>query len=169
MEGSMKKVLVFGAMLFFSFNSAIGGEIPAEYSKDIKIQQSQTYNKNAVLSFVYSIYYMFDKHVPVEGFLKNMVNTGLNMQFPGAPLKSFEDFEKWYSDVGENTKTQRHTVKSVDVSYGPANTFLVHVIVLWEAEDSKGFFVQFLADQHWTLVEEDGRLKIRDYIVKAAK
>jgi hypothetical protein len=71
--------------------------------------------------------------------------------------------------VGKNTKTQRHTVKSVDVSYGPTNTFLVHVIVLWEAEDSKGVFIQFLADQHWTLIEEDRRLKIRDYIVKAAK
>ncbi|MBF0544621.1 MAG: hypothetical protein HQM08_09315 [Candidatus Riflebacteria bacterium] len=165
----MKKILVMTLFLVFSLTCGFAADVSDEYSKDIQIQQSRVFNKNAVLSFVYSIYFMFDKHVPVDGFLKNLVEKGLNMQFPGSPLKSYDDFKKWYADVGTNTKTQRHTVKSVEVSYGPDKTFLVHVIVLWEAVDSKGTFIQFLADQNWTVVEVDGSLKIRDYIVKAAQ
>jgi hypothetical protein len=158
--------LIVLAILFVNFSSF--ASLPVTFSDDIKTQNSRLFNSNAGYSFVYNTFFMFDKHLPVENFLKILVNNGLNMQFPDATLKNSEDFKKWYAGVGDAIKNQTHTVKSLEVSYGPENLLLVHVIVHWQAENIKGEYISFLADQNWTLVEEDGNLKIRDYLVKEA-
>ncbi|MBF0410076.1 MAG: hypothetical protein HQM10_22220 [Candidatus Riflebacteria bacterium] len=165
----MKKIIFILSLLILISSGSFAATFPEEFSNDIKIQSSRTCNLNAGLSFVYNTYYMFDKHVPVDAFLSNLVQTDLNMQFPDATLKNSEDFKKWYKGIGDSIKTQTHTVKSLKVKYGPHKSLLVHVIVHWQAENMKGEYISFLAEQNWTLVEEKGQLKIKDYLVKEAK
>lgn len=112
---------------------------------------------------------MFDKHVPVDEFLRVLTDQGPNMRFPEATLSSHGEFKDWYADIGENIKSNTHTVESLDVKIGGNGLYRAHVIVLWQAENKKGEYLKFKADQRWTLIEEQGRLKIKDYVVKAAR
>jgi hypothetical protein len=148
---------------------ALGTEpVPLEYKTAIDLQNNHLFNQNAVTSFVYNTFYMFDKHVPVEQLLKNLVEENLNMQFPEATLKSKEDFKRWYAGIGENIKSNTHKVQSVDVNINANNTYSARVIVLWQAESKKGEFLKFKVEQKWTLVAEQGRLKIKEYLVSKA-
>lgn len=148
---------------------AQGSNAPKAYLEDAKMQEDRAFNQNAVLAFVYNTYFLFDKHVPVEDFLKNLSEKGLNMKFPEAELKSFADFQKWYKGVGDTIQSNTHTVQSVNVKMNKDGTFNVHIIVLWQALNKKGEYLKFKADQTWVLIEDAGRLKIRDYLVKEAK
>jgi len=148
---------------------AFAAEPPQDYLEAVKIQEERTFNENAVLAFVYNIYSLFDKHVPVEDFTRNLVDKDLRMKFPEAELKSHADFQKWYKGVGDDIQSNTHTVQSVKVKMNDDGTFGVHVIVLWQAVNKKGEYLKFKADQNWTLVDDAGRLKIREYLVKEAK
>ena len=159
--------IVFG---FSIATVALGAEpVPHEYKTELVQQNSHIFNKNAVTAFVYNTFFMFDKHAPVEQFLSNLVEKNLIMQFPEATLMSKEDFKKWYAGIGENIKSNNHTVQSVDVKVNADSTFTARVIVLWQAESKKGEFLTFNAEQKWTIVAEQGRLKIKDYLVSKAK
>ena len=142
--------------------------VPDSYQNEVREQEAGAFNRNGVLAFVYKTFFMYDKHVPVEDFLQNLFDKDLSMQFPEATLTSHEDFRKWYAGIGENIKSNTHTVKSVEVDLLGSGTFKVHVVVLWQAESTKGEYLKFLADQSWIVQEDQGRLKIKDYVVKAA-
>ncbi len=163
----MKRFLLLFT-LFGSLN-VFAAEIPQTYLDEIRILEQRTFNENAVRSFVYNVYFLFDKHVPVDDFLRNLVEKDLNMKFPEAHLKSHADFQNWYKGVGDSIQSNTHTVESIKVKMNEDGTYGVHVIVLWQAVDRKGEYLKFKADQNWVLVEEDGRLKIRDYLVQEAK
>ena len=144
-------------------------DVPQAYLDAVKLQEDRTFNENAVLSFVYNTYYMFDKHVAVDDFLRNLSDKDLLMKFPEAELKNHADFQKWYKGVGDSIQSNTHTVQSVKVKMDDDGTFGVHVIVLWQAQSKKGDYMKFKADQNWTLIDDNGRLKIREYLVKEAK
>jgi len=151
-------------------SAALAAEpIPEPYREAVAQQNAHTFNRNALTAFVYNTFYQFDKHVPVEQFLHNLVDKDLNMQFPEATLKSHDEFKKWYAGIGENIKSNTHTVQSVEPRVSEDGKYSVHVIVFWQAETVKGEYLKFTADQQWTLVDDQGRLKIKDYIVKPAK
>lgn len=159
------------AMLYLVVAGAAlaAGPVPNAFREAVGIQQSNTFNRNAVTAFVYNTFYMFDKHVPADEFLGILTDKGLNMRFPEATLTSHEDFKRWYAGIGENIKSNTHAIQSVDVAVAGNGLYRAHVVVLWQAENKKGEYLKFKADQRWTLVEDQGRLKIKDYIVKAAR
>ncbi|HNV72299.1 MAG TPA: hypothetical protein PKO06_21505 [Candidatus Ozemobacteraceae bacterium] len=163
----MKRFLLLIAL--FSSLSAFAVEIPPDYLDEVNILQHRAFNANAVRAFVYNVYFLFDKHVPVEEFQQHLVDKDLNMKFPEAHLKSHVDFQNWYKGVGDSIQSNTHTVESIAVKMNEDGTFGVHVIVLWQAINKKGEYLKFKADQNWVLVEDNGRLKIRDYLVKEAK
>lgn len=155
--------------VFFATVATGAEAIPQEYKTAVDMQNKQVFNQNAVASFVYNTFFMFDKHAPAEQFLNNLVEKNLNMKFPEATLKSHQDFKKWYAGIGENIKSNTHTVQSIDVKVNADSTYTARVIVLWQAESKKGEFLMFKADQKWTVIAEQGRLKIKDYVVSEAK
>lgn len=163
----MKRFLLVLFVLMTITNFA--AEVPQAYLDAVKLQEDRAFNENAVLAFVYNTYYLFDKHVAVEDFLKNLADKDLLMKFPEAELKSHADFQKWYKGLGDNIQSNTHTVQSVMVKAKDDGTFGVHVIVLWQAQSKKGEYMKFKADQNWTVIDDNGRLKIREYLVKEAK
>lgn len=163
----MKRYLL--VLFVLTIIPTFAAEMPQAYLDGVKLQEDRTFNVNAVLSFVYNTYYMFDKHVAVEDFLKNLADKDLHMKFPEAELKSHDDFQKWYKGVGDAIQSNTHTVQSVQAKANDDGTFGVHVVVLWQAQDKKGQYLKFMADQNWTVIDDNGRLKIREYLVKEAK
>ncbi|MFZ2959221.1 MAG: hypothetical protein WA705_20230, partial [Candidatus Ozemobacteraceae bacterium] len=105
----MKRLLL--VLFVLTTFQALAVEVPQAYLDDVKLQEDRTFNQNAVLSFVYNTYFMFDKHVAVDDFLKNLAEKDLNMKFPEAELKSHADFQKWYKGVGDSIQSNTHTVQ----------------------------------------------------------
>jgi hypothetical protein len=164
----LKRILLLFCFLSLSW-SLTAAEIPEAYQEEVRIQETYAFNPNAIRSFVFSIFFLFDKHVPVEDFLRNLVDKDLKMVFPEKTLLSPEDFKAWYAGVGEAIQSNTHQVETLEVRVKPDGTYAVHVVVLWQAVNRKGEYIKFKADQNWLLVDDNGRLKIKEYLVKAAK
>lgn len=165
----MRSALILVTLQLLTAAALAADAIPKSYRQAVNAQASNTFNRNAVTGFVYNTFYMFDKHVPVDEFLRILVDQGLNMRFPEAALNSHEEFKNWYAGIGDDIESNTHTIQSVDVNVAGNSIYRVHVVVLWQAETKKGQYLKFKADQRWTLIEDQGRLKIKDYIVKAAR
>ena len=142
-------------------------KMPGAYTAAVEKMHNNTYGENNIKSFVYNIFAMYDYHVPVAQFYPYLVNQGLEMQFPEGKLTSHQDFEHWYDvSVGENIKSNTHTLESLQVAVLGNKTYQVDLVVWWQAENTKGEYLSYHFKQKWILVEEQNALKIQKYIVK---
>lgn len=147
--------------------AAASSEAPLYYTEAVRQLRQNRYGENDIKSFVYHIFSMYDYHVPVAQFYPYLVDTGLEMQFPEGTLQSHKDFKHWYDvSVGKNIKTNTHTIESLHVSVQGNKTYQVDLVVWWQAETMAGNYLSYHVQQTWTLVESNGTLKIRRYIVR---
>src|SRR5512143_1490960 len=66
---------------------------PAAYKEAVQRQLNSKFNENDIISFVYQVYAMYDRHVPVERFLPFLSARNLEMRFPETTLRSQADFK----------------------------------------------------------------------------
>ena len=60
------------------------------------------------LSFVYQVYQMYDRHVPVERFLPLLAPTNLwKCAFGNDPWAQAPDFKRWYGGMGKTSPVTR--------------------------------------------------------------
>lgn len=162
--------LACGAILFSSPMPVAALEkqaIPPAYAEAVQELQHNRYGENDIKSFVYHIFSMYDYHVPVEQFYPYLIDEGLEMQFPEGKLQSHRDFQHWYDvSVGENIRSNTHTIENLQVHIAGDHTYHVDFTVWWQAETRQGDYVSYHVHQKWTLVEIDNALKIKTYTVE---
>ena len=125
------------------------------------------YVENEIKSFVYRIFGLFDKHVAVEEILQYLVDDPLEMDFPGAPIRSAQEFRNWYANVAQNCQWNVHNIEKIDVTLGGHGRYEVAVSLRWQAlSRGKDQVDVFRVQQEWGLVEGNSGPKIARYIVK---
>jgi hypothetical protein len=142
---------------------------PAAYREAIQRQLSNRFNENDIISFVYQIYAMYDRHVPVERFLRFLASKNLEMSFPETTLRSHADFKRWYAGIGKTIASNTHTLESVEVSILGGGRYQADIVGVWQAESKKGEFMRFKFRQRWSLVDgPNNQPLIQTYLVEAA-
>jgi hypothetical protein len=142
---------------------------PAVYQEAVRRQRENRFNENEVISFVYQVYAMYDRHVPVERFLPLLASKNLEMRFPETTLRSHADFKRWYAGIGRDIASNTHTLESVQVTIPGGGRYQADIVGVWQAETRKGEYLVFKFRQRWRLVDGPGRQPvIQTYMVEAA-
>ena len=142
---------------------------PAVYQEAVRRQRENRFNENEVISFVYQVYAMYDRHVPVERFLPLLASKNLEMRFPETTLRSHADFKRWYAGIGRDIASNTHTLESVQVTIPGGGRYQADIVGVWQAETRKGEYLVFKFRQRWRLVDGPGRQPIiQTYLVEAA-
>lgn len=142
---------------------------PAAYREEIQRQIDNRFNENELISFVYQVYAMYDRHVPVARFLPFLASKNLEMRFPETTLRSHADFKRWYAGIATTIASNTHTLESVTVSILGDGRYQAEIVGVWQAESKRGEYIVFKFRQRWSLV--DGPHKqplIQTYVVEAA-
>ena len=144
-------------------------QIPPEYKQAVQRQMNNKFNENEIISFVYQVYAMYDRHVPVDRFLPLLAARNLEMLFPEKILRSHADFKRWYAGIGKTIASNTHTIESVKVNVLGGGRYQADIVGLWQAESKKGEYIAFKFSQQWTLVDGPSRQPlIQTYFVEAA-
>lgn len=142
---------------------------PAVYQEAVRRQRENRFNENELISFVYQVYAMYDRHVPVERFLPLLASKSLEMRFPETTLRSHADFKRWYAGIGRDIASNTHTLENVQVTLPGGGRYQADIVGVWQAETRKGEYLVFKFRQRWRLVDGPGRQPIiQTYIVEAA-
>ena len=119
------------------------------------------YVENEIRSFVYRIFGLFDKHVPVEEILQYLVDDPLEMEFPGAPIRSAQEFRHWYANVELACEWNVHNIEKIDVTLGGHGRYEVAVSLRWQAlsaERIKSMSIGCNRNGAWSMAIADRRL-----------
>jgi hypothetical protein len=142
---------------------------PAAYTDSVQRQRSNRFNENDIISFVYQVYALYDRHVPVERFLPLLAPRNLEMRFPETTLRSQADFKRWYAGIGKTIASNTHSLESVKVSILGGGRYQADIVGLWQAETRKGEYITFKFRQRWGLVDgPGGQPMIQTYLVEPA-
>jgi hypothetical protein len=142
---------------------------PAAYREAIQRQLSNRFNENDIISFVYQVYAMYDRHVPVERFLPLLAPRNLEMRFPETTLRSHADFKRWYAGIGKTIASNTHSLESVKVNVLGGGRYQADIVGVWQAETKKGEHIVFRFRQRWGLVDGPGKQPlIQTYLVEPA-
>jgi hypothetical protein len=154
----------------------LGSPAPAQdlerYHSAVATQQQNRFNENAIKSFVYHVFALYDKHEDVSKFLPLLSDDDLEMRFPETTLRSKEDFKKWYAGIGDSIQSNTHQLEKLDVKILGNGKYEVDLIVLWQALTKENEYIKFRAHQIWLLrdAEEDSPWpQIVHYVVEEAK
>lgn len=143
-----------------------------QYHSAVATQQQNRFSQNAIKSFVYHVFALYDKHEDVSKFLPLLSDDGLEMRFPETTLRSKEDFKKWYAGIGDNIQSNTHQLEKLDAKILGNGKYEVDLIVLWQALTKENRYIKFRAHQTWLLrdVKEDSPWpQIVRYVVEEAK
>lgn len=84
------------------------------------------------------------------------------MYFPDVPIKSIEDFERWYNNVIDNIQWNCHRISNLKVSGEEINGFSVSLDINWKAKAYNGENYDMNIHQDW-IVKVD---KSRNFIIE---
>lgn len=120
------------------------------------------YSENDVIAFVYSWFAGFDHQADINMFKKHLNPEKVDMYFPDFPIKSMEDFERWYNNVVDNIEWNAHRISNLKVSGDEVNGFSVGLDINWKAKTYKGETYDMNIHQDW-MVKVD---KSRKFIIE---
>jgi len=120
------------------------------------------YSENDVIAFVYSWFAGFDHQADINMFKKHLNPEKVDMYFPDFPIKSMEDFERWYNNVIDNIQWNAHRISNLKVSGDEVNGFSVSLDINWNAKKYKGETYDMNIHQDW-MVKVD---KSRKFIIE---
>ncbi len=166
----MQKRNVLLMLLFLTIAGPSYAESPpAAYREAVQRQISNKFNENEIISFVYQVYAMYDRHVPVERFLSLLASGNLEMRFPETTLRSHADFKRWYAGIGKTIASNTHALESVKVQVLGGGRYQADIVGVWQAEATTGEFIVFRFRQRWSLLDGPNKQPlIQTYLVEAA-
>lgn len=146
---------------------------PKEYTMAVERRKTKThrFNENDIKSFVYNVFALYDKHPEdVNQFLTFLADQNLEMRFPDRTVNSHADFRNFYTWVKNNIDTNLHRLERIDVEFLEKGKYKVDLIVLWQAEPTRGGFEETRFHQVWMLDSSSQRRwpRILSYVVEAA-
>jgi hypothetical protein len=112
-----------------------------------------------VNELVFKWYKKLDVHAPVEELLPMIDDSGLEMRFPEATLRSIDDFKDWYRTVTNRFFDEVHTLQLVNIDVRDEDIAYVKVVVNWQAKiwdppAAKSKWLGFDAYQTWTVKKD---------------
>ncbi|MGH4033399.1 nuclear transport factor 2 family protein [Actinomycetota bacterium Odt1-20B] len=133
-----------------------------------QIQQEIT--AESVRRFVTDWYEALDRHDPLADVEPFLVSEGLVMHFPEGTSEGLDGFRSWYDTVTHKFFDEVHEVTSVETELAGPDRAEVKVVVNWQTSvwnppAARSQWLGFDAYQTWTVVLEDGALRIRTYTV----
>ena len=86
----------------------------------------------------------------------------IDMYFPDYPIRSREDFERWYKNVIDNMQWNAHKISNLNVSGNEVSGFSVSRDINWKAKTYKGETYNMNVHQDW-IVKVD---KSRNFVIE---
>ena len=115
------------------------------------------YSENDVMGFVHSWFAGFDHQADINMFKKHLNPEKVDMYFPDFPIKSMEDFERWYNNVIDNIQWNVHRISNLKVSGDEINGFSVSLDINWKAKTYKGETYDMNIHQDWRVKVDKSR------------
>lgn len=139
----MKKIFLCLAPILLAFAFILPAEAANKTKEADKPQQygpkaKNSYSENDVKAFIYSWFAGFDHQEKSKYFKKHLDKNDIDMHYPGFPIKSMEDFERWYKNVQNNIQWNSHHVYNIRVLGSEETGFRVSLNVRWQAKGYNG-------------------------------
>ena len=115
------------------------------------------YSENDVKAFVYNWVAGFDHQADMDMFKKHLNPEKIDMYFPDFPIKSIEDFERWYKNVIDNIQWNTHRISNLKVSGDEITGFSVSLDIEWKAKTYKGETYDMNIHQDWMVKVDESR------------
>src|SRR5215213_9645241 len=110
-----------------------------------------TYVQNRILTFIYFVFSLYDRRVPVSEILPLIAETDLEMIFPSfQKIISHEGFTSWYNSGGIISNS--YNVKVLSATQNDTNSYEVKLYVSWQARTNEG--VKSMSTfQKWLIID----------------
>ena len=131
-------------------------------SKHYDHNAKTNYSENDVKAFVYNWFAGFDHQADIDTFKKHLNPEKIDMYFPDFPIKSIEDFERWYNNVIDNIQWNTHRISNLKVSGDELSGYSVSFDINWKAKTYKGETYDMNIHQDW-MVKVD---KSRNFVIE---
>jgi hypothetical protein len=153
MEIHVKKIMLVALLFFFTACSASAQKI---YDADAR----NLLSTNDIHSFVYRWVAGFDHQKEVEYFTAYLPPDRVDMAYPEFPIRSADDFRRWYRGVEDTIQTNSHTISDLKVDRKSAERWSVSMRVDWKARTYEGENHAMATRQNMELSTAGGVIKI---------
>lgn len=132
---------------------AVADKAPAQAApvQSYDQQARNELSQNDIKAFVYAWFAKFDHQAPLEQIVSHLGDE-LDMAFPGFPILSKADFQRWYQGVIDNIQWNSHEISNLEVSGNQNDGWKVSLDVRWQARTYDGQQYDQLIHQDWQLV-----------------
>lgn len=117
------------------------------------------YSNNDVAAFLYDWFAGFDHQKNVDFFLTRIAEP-VDMSFPDFPIRSKNDFKRWYGNVLNNIVWNKHSLQNLEISGNQKNGWQTTYNVLWKAKDKNGKDIEMSIHQDVYIVRKGDLLQI---------
>ncbi|MFH1875548.1 MAG: hypothetical protein ABH865_01490 [Candidatus Omnitrophota bacterium] len=125
---------------------------------------------NDVKSFVYRWFAWLDHQVEDFLFLYHLAKNDLQMEVPGATIRTHQDFIAWYAVQRAEILSNEYDVGEIKIKQLPRERFRVEIVARHKGTGVAGKNFDYKYRYSWELnVSEAGRLTIYRYRVKKIK
>ncbi len=145
--------------LFFAVSAAQANNDLNTLSTTYDAQARYEMSENDVKSFVYQWFAAFD-HQRESGYFVNRRATPVNLQYPGTPISSLEDFLAWYQGVTDNITWNSHNIESMDVQGDQQSGWTVSYEVRWKAVSKNNEKYDMMVHQDLEIIRVGDALKL---------
>ena len=114
---------------------------------------------NDVASFVYQWFAGFD-HQRESGFFLQKIAEPVDMYYPDFPVKSYDDFLRWYKGVTDNITWNAHDIQNLSITGNQNDGWQVSYDVNWKAAAKNGDKYDMRVHQKLEVIQQQGQLKI---------
>lgn len=160
----MKKHFTLGLALFLCSTAPLHADLRSDHnlnqmSTTYDIAARSHYSENDVKGFVYQWFAAFD-HQREAGYFLNRLTSPVEMQYPDFPIKSQDDFLRWYRGVTDNIVWNTHHLGEISVSESQTGHWDVRYIVNWKAKSKAGQNYDLFVEQKLHIIRVGDALKI---------
>ena len=130
-----------------------------DLSPNYQPQARYTLSNNDVKSFIYRWFAAFD-HQREAGYFLNRIASPIEMHYPGAPIRSEQDFLNWYKGVTDTIIWNSHQIDQIEVSGSQKLGWEASYRVRWQAREKSGATHDVMVAQRLYIIRRGDQLKI---------
>ncbi|WP_430814774.1 ankyrin repeat domain-containing protein [Carboxylicivirga sp. RSCT41] len=135
---------------------------PKQSSAQYDQRAAEEYSANDVQAFLYSWFAGFDHQREVDFFLKHIAEP-VDMHFPDFPVRSKEDFRRWYKNVEDIISWNSHAIRNLQVTGNETDGWHASYDVEWKARDKNNKSIAMLIHQEVQLMRQGDILQITQH------
>ncbi|NOU58285.1 ankyrin repeat domain-containing protein [Marinifilum caeruleilacunae] len=151
-------------ILFVSFLSNAQTNVASklEGKSDYDQKARTEYSVNDVIAFIYQWFAAFDHQKEVDYYLEHIAEP-VDMHFPDFPIKSKDDFKRWYKGVEDNITWNSHALRNIQVSGNEKDGWKASYDVEWKAIGKQNQHFEMIIHQDVELIRKKDILQITQH------